>query len=588
MGTGREIASNGSHSNDRSEFSMYASNEPEETAVNPLAAYSQQLAGKELHIHRVSEDGVAWADGEEPTMMDKLCRRINGGREVDGVELDGVGADGVDEQIGLDAGKGTIDASNEATMAQQVDLVNGRHSLSHTDSRPSFSSSSNETSSAPTFSTTTTALSYPKESTANTSATETPEDSSRMSRAHLAGSVQPSSYPASCQPFGPFDIAPFFPSHAEGIPMHTVIPPTPPSASAYPPSPPHTPVASSVHSLSSDDNARLSSDLPASSSAPFLAVSITSSSHGRSVSYQSLAASSSSLQPGPSGSPTRNSQGFPVRRSSLLPPSPPSSLSSSLPNSETATSGLRKRGSAASGPKGTRSFRNALGNSTSSTSAHPLQQEIYYDESLSLSLAPSAQQKPNAEDLEDSIARQAEQIRRERQSKRIENERAHAKATKTLKPDIGGEGMSLPRAGEKDKGKGKERERLSDWEKDRDGEPQASPTSVRSQLWAQTSVAGEKAGVRADISAASGITLPVAAGPRRSLSGNASAAAGGVGLISAATARELQPGADGSTVLVGNLIGEDHVNYVMMYNMLTGIRIGVSVAEHPSVGRPER
>ena len=29
--------------------------------------------------------------------------------------------------------------------------------------------------------------------------------------------------------------------------------------------------------------------------------------------------------------------------------------------------------------------------------------------------------------------------------------------------------------------------------------------------------------------------------------------------------------------LVGNLIGEDHVNYVLMYNMLTGIRIAVSL-----------
>lgn len=29
-------------------------------------------------------------------------------------------------------------------------------------------------------------------------------------------------------------------------------------------------------------------------------------------------------------------------------------------------------------------------------------------------------------------------------------------------------------------------------------------------------------------------------------------------------------------VLVGNLIGEDHVNYVLMYNMLTGIRVAVS------------
>lgn len=35
--------------------------------------------------------------------------------------------------------------------------------------------------------------------------------------------------------------------------------------------------------------------------------------------------------------------------------------------------------------------------------------------------------------------------------------------------------------------------------------------------------------------------------------------------------------------LVGNLIGEDHVNYVLMYNMLTGIRIGVSgPSSHPN------
>jgi 1-phosphatidylinositol-4-phosphate 5-kinase len=27
--------------------------------------------------------------------------------------------------------------------------------------------------------------------------------------------------------------------------------------------------------------------------------------------------------------------------------------------------------------------------------------------------------------------------------------------------------------------------------------------------------------------------------------------------------------------LVGNLIGEDHANYILMYNMLTGIRIAV-------------
>jgi 1-phosphatidylinositol-4-phosphate 5-kinase len=35
-----------------------------------------------------------------------------------------------------------------------------------------------------------------------------------------------------------------------------------------------------------------------------------------------------------------------------------------------------------------------------------------------------------------------------------------------------------------------------------------------------------------------------------------------------------------TNVLVGNLIGEDHVNYVLMYNMLTGIRIGVRESIH--------
>lgn len=35
---------------------------------------------------------------------------------------------------------------------------------------------------------------------------------------------------------------------------------------------------------------------------------------------------------------------------------------------------------------------------------------------------------------------------------------------------------------------------------------------------------------------------------------------------------------DDNKVLVGNLIGEDHVNYVLMYNMLTGIRIAVGAA----------
>lgn len=44
----------------------------------------------------------------------------------------------------------------------------------------------------------------------------------------------------------------------------------------------------------------------------------------------------------------------------------------------------------------------------------------------------------------------------------------------------------------------------------------------------------------------------------------------------ALTRSETRPKSEQDMPLVGNLIGEDHVNYVLMYNMLTGIRIGVS------------
>ena len=44
----------------------------------------------------------------------------------------------------------------------------------------------------------------------------------------------------------------------------------------------------------------------------------------------------------------------------------------------------------------------------------------------------------------------------------------------------------------------------------------------------------------------------------------------------ALTRSETRPKLEQDMPLVGNLIGEDHVNYVLMYNMLTGIRIGVS------------
>ena len=200
-------------------------------------------------------------------------------------------------------------------------------------------------------------------------------------------------------------------------------------------------------------------------------------------------------------------------------------------------------------------------------SPHPLHQELLHDELMSV------EQQQNAEDLDDSIARQAEQIRKERLSKRMGNERAHAKAIAALKIDSNEVGViSLEKDAthhEKDRALdlGKERER--------DREAPASPTSpvsMQSQLWAQSSVAGERAGVRADVISG----LPVVAGPGGGGTGAGLTVLGAPGLMSSAASRDLQPGPEGSTVLVGNLIGEDHVNYVMMYNMLTGIRIGVS------------
>lgn len=49
---------------------------------------------------------------------------------------------------------------------------------------------------------------------------------------------------------------------------------------------------------------------------------------------------------------------------------------------------------------------------------------------------------------------------------------------------------------------------------------------------------------------------------------------GGIALNRAKSGR--RPGDEEPKALIGNVIGEEHVNYVLMYNMLTGIRIGVS------------
>lgn len=75
---------------------------------------------------------------------------------------------------------------------------------------------------------------------------------------------------------------------------------------------------------------------------------------------------------------------------------------------------------------------------------------------------------------------------------------------------------------------------------------------------------------------------------RRRLGSTASSTGGGEGRAAQRSSQQQQQQGQSTSaravneadaepkVLVGNLIGEDHVNYVLCYNMLTGIRIGVS------------
>jgi len=62
---------------------------------------------------------------------------------------------------------------------------------------------------------------------------------------------------------------------------------------------------------------------------------------------------------------------------------------------------------------------------------------------------------------------------------------------------------------------------------------------------------------------------------RRQKKANAENPLEAAAVVPTAPAKPEKKGTDDPKVLVGNLIGEDHVNYVLMYNMLTGIRIGV-------------
>ncbi|GAA5860483.1 hypothetical protein JCM1840_000271 [Sporobolomyces johnsonii] len=152
------------------------------------------------------------------------------------------------------------------------------------------------------------------------------------------------------------------------------------------------------------------------------------------------------------------------------------------------------------------------------------------------------------DDVESSIAAQAEAIRRQRHEKRLEAEKSASQ-----------DRLALGR-----------------------------PVSPSAQAGGGGGGGGEDATASATGVGLGGVGLGAPMMKRRSTrlgSAQSQATAGGAEAGGRAREREVveekerrkdEDDGMGAGVLVGNLIGQDHANYVLMYNMLTGIRIAVS------------
>ncbi|GAA5874125.1 hypothetical protein JCM8547_008380 [Rhodosporidiobolus lusitaniae] len=209
---------------------------------------------------------------------------------------------------------------------------------------------------------------------------------------------------------------------------------------------------------------------------------------------------------------------------------------------------------------------------------------------LQQTYSPSTQQPARSpsivlDDVDASIAAQAEAIRRQRQEKRFEAEQEAAKAERDRErernlpiptPSSGaatdragtstgastpglGAGLTSPGALLK-----RRSTRMGSGSSQADAAAKAGKTKEDAALAAASAAAvGQAAG---DEGGEMGISDEAAVQPTPGPSS---------GRMSRAAGHEEERG-DGAGVLVGNLIGQDHANYVLMYNMLTGIRIGVS------------
>ena len=155
------------------------------------------------------------------------------------------------------------------------------------------------------------------------------------------------------------------------------------------------------------------------------------------------------------------------------------------------------------------------------------------------------------DDVEMSIAAQAEVIRRQRQEKRLEAEKEQAKRERELR-------LERDRVA----GAGKKKERVPS-----DGSESAP---IADKLSSGPGALIRRRVTRMGSGSSQQDSTPAAHG-REASGGQRDESTGRRGR--GGSGREDDRAAVG--VLVGNLIGQDHANYVLMYNMLTGIRIGV-------------
>ncbi|GAA5999096.1 1-phosphatidylinositol-4-phosphate 5-kinase [Rhodotorula paludigena] len=210
---------------------------------------------------------------------------------------------------------------------------------------------------------------------------------------------------------------------------------------------------------------------------------------------------------------------------------------------------------------------------------------------------PTSPQSPMfIDDVDASIAAQADAIRRQRQEKRAEAEKAAAakQRDRAASPLPGGEARDRERLGVPGSGSG-----TGGGLGLGSGTMPAGPGALlkrrTTRMGSGSSAVSDgqlsSAGGARTVSGTSAAAVPnpianAAAAGEGSAEDGAAQLAAATNPSTLATAqggrqKSRAAGADredelGAGVLVGNLIGQDHANYVLMYNMLTGIRIGVS------------